>query len=105
MPPLSPADIKRLKMLAARSDDAIDYSDIPPLTDEQFERMALIPAMTESGSRNWHERVKEALKKKAKKAISLRLDPDVYTWFRAQGPRYQSHMHAVLKAYMESHKK
>ena len=35
-----------------------------------------------------------------KRAISLRLDPDVLEWFRAQGPRYQSRMNAVLRSYM-----
>ncbi len=38
----------------------------------------------------------------AKEAISLRVDADVLTWFREQGPRYQSRMHAVLRAYMQA---
>ena len=36
----------------------------------------------------------------AKQAISLRVDRDVLEWFRAQGPRYQSRINAVLRAYM-----
>jgi uncharacterized protein (DUF4415 family) len=35
-----------------------------------------------------------------KKPISLRVDADVLKWFKAQGPRYQSRMNAVLRAYM-----
>ena len=35
-----------------------------------------------------------------KDAISLRVDRDVLEWFRAQGPRYQSRMNAVLRTYM-----
>lgn len=35
-----------------------------------------------------------------KQAISLRLDREVLEWFRAQGPRYQSRMNAVLRTYM-----
>lgn len=35
-----------------------------------------------------------------KQPISLRLDADVLDWFKAQGPRYQSRMNAVLRAYM-----
>jgi uncharacterized protein (DUF4415 family) len=38
-----------------------------------------------------------------KEPISLRVDEDVLTWFRAQGPRYQSRMNAVLRAYMQAH--
>jgi uncharacterized protein (DUF4415 family) len=39
----------------------------------------------------------------AKEAISLRVDADVLHWFRAQGPRYQTRMNAVLRAYMRAH--
>lgn len=35
-----------------------------------------------------------------KEAISLRVDADVLAWFRKQGPRYQSRMNAVLRAFM-----
>lgn len=37
-----------------------------------------------------------------KSAISLRVDIDVLDWFRAAGPRYQSRMNAVLRAYMNA---
>ena len=40
-----------------------------------------------------------------KSAISLRVDVDVLEWFRAGGPRYQSRMNAVLRAYMASSQK
>ena len=52
--------------LAAISDDTIDYSDIPPLTDEFFERATLrIPAA------------------QAQKLVHLA--PDVMQWFQSQG--------------------
>lgn len=35
-----------------------------------------------------------------KQPISLRIDEDVLLWFKKQGPRYQSRMNAVLRAYM-----
>ncbi len=37
-----------------------------------------------------------------KRAISLRVDPDVLEWFRAQGAGWQTRMNAVLKAYKEA---
>ena len=37
-----------------------------------------------------------------KQPISLRVDADVLDWFRKQGPRYQSRMNAVLRAYMSA---
>ena len=57
--------------------------DAPPLLDEEMLDRA-----------RWVE-------PETKKAISLRLDADVLSWFRAQGPRYQSRMNRVLRAYME----
>jgi len=35
-----------------------------------------------------------------KQAISLRVDRDVLSWFRERGPRYQTRMNAVLRAYV-----
>jgi len=37
--------------------------------------------------------------------VSLRLDRDVLDWFKAQGRGYQSRMNAVLRAFMEAHRK
>lgn len=69
--------------ISALEDDEIDYSDIPPLDDDFFAKGELrLP--------------------KAKLLISLRVDPEVLTWFRAQGPGYQTRMNAVLRKYMES---
>lgn len=32
----------------------------------------------------------------------IRIDADVLDWFRAQGKGFQSHMNAVLRAYVDS---
>jgi uncharacterized protein (DUF4415 family) len=40
-----------------------------------------------------------------KQPVTLRIDQDVLTWFKAQGQRYQSRMNAVLKAYVQAHRK
>lgn len=37
-----------------------------------------------------------------KAAISLRVDPDVLDWFKAQGPGYQTRINAVLRAYKDA---
>lgn len=69
--------------LSSLEDDDIDYSDIPPLDDDFFTKGELrLP--------------------KAKPLISLRIDPEVLAWFRAQGPGYQTRMNAVLRKYMEA---
>ena len=37
-----------------------------------------------------------------KQAISLRVDPEVLEWFKAQGSGWQTRMNFVLKAYKEA---
>ena len=39
MPPLTEEQIQRIKANAPKSDDEIDYSDIPKITHEEFARM------------------------------------------------------------------
>ena len=39
----------------------------------------------------------------SKRPISFRVDTDVLDFFKAQGPRYQTRMNAVLRAYMTAH--
>jgi uncharacterized protein (DUF4415 family) len=71
--------------LKSRSEENIDYSDIPPLTDEFFERATLrIPA----------DRANNL----------VQLDPDVKEWFEAQGEQYKTLINKVLRQYIESNK-
>jgi len=40
-----------------------------------------------------------------KAAIYIRLDREVLKWFKEGGPKYQSRINAVLRAYVRSHPK
>jgi uncharacterized protein (DUF4415 family) len=40
-----------------------------------------------------------------KASVHLRLDADVLEWFRAQGRGHLSRMNAVLRSFMEAHKR
>lgn len=81
--------IKRtLKRLDAMEDEAIDYSDVRPLSPEMFAQAL----------------VQKGLKPVPGKAqITLRLDKDVLEWLRHQGEGYQTRINAILKAYKEAH--
>jgi uncharacterized protein (DUF4415 family) len=48
----------------------------------------------------WREATRVLPAKKV--PVSVRLDRDVLTWFKDQGPRYPSRMNAVLRAYMKA---
>ncbi len=68
------------------SDSDIDTSGTPPLDADFFKHAELrMPAK--------------------KKSVTVRLDSDVLEWFRKQGKGYQTRINAVLRTYMEAHRK
>jgi len=68
----------------ALTDDEIDTSDIPPLTDEFFKRAKVrLP--------------------QGKVAVTVQVDSDVLAWFKAQGEDYEQRMNAALRIYAEAH--
>lgn len=75
---------KQRDAFSSIKDEDIDTSDIPEL-DANFWKNARI------------------VKPQHKKAISLRIDEDVLSWFKEQGKGYQSLMNSVLRAYYHSH--
>ena len=40
-----------------------------------------------------------------KAQIRLRIDPDLLTWFKRQGPGYQARINAALRAFVEAHER
>jgi uncharacterized protein (DUF4415 family) len=72
------------KRIDALRDADIDFSEIPELGPDFFARAIIWPG--------------------PKKQITLRVDPDVLTFFRKQGRGYQTVMNAVLRKYMETRK-
>ena len=70
----------------ALRDQEIDYSEIPELGDDFFKSAVL--------------RMPEP-----KAIVTLRLDRDVLEWFKKRGPRYQTRINALLRAYVEAKKR
>ncbi len=86
--PTSAARRKRLTAVAAMPDAAIDYSDIPKQvgTVQWTQPGALVPSEN-------------------KQQITLRVDADVLSFFKATGKRYQSRINAALREYVKAHVK
>ena len=61
----------------------IDYSDIPPLSEEFFA----------TARADWPP---------AKNQLTIRLDADVLAWLKARGKGYQTRINRILRAAMES---
>jgi uncharacterized protein (DUF4415 family) len=73
------------KRIDAMTDEMIDTSDIPPLTDEFFAKA------------KWRMPSPSV-------AITVQVEPDVLEWYKAQGDDYGFLMAAALKIYAEAHK-
>lgn len=69
----------------AMSDEDINTSDIPPLSDEFFTKAQL-------------RMPKSNLK------ITVQVDPETFTWFQSQGNTAEQQMAIALKIYAEAHK-
>jgi uncharacterized protein (DUF4415 family) len=82
-PSLSKKQKAEVAALAARPGSEIDYSDIPPLTEEF-----------------WKNAVRSKYYKPVKKSTTVRIDSDVLAWLRAQGKGYQSRINAILRRKM-----
>jgi uncharacterized protein (DUF4415 family) len=81
--PLPDAAKKNIKALLSKPNRPIDYSDIPPLT-EDF----------------WKNAVRGRFYRPIKQAVSLRLDADVIAWLKKDGKGYQSRANQMLRERM-----
>jgi uncharacterized protein (DUF4415 family) len=72
--------------LDAMKDEDIDFSEIPPITDEMFARGVAFPPLS----------VREP-----KEELTLRVDRDVAEWYRDQGEGYQVLINFLLRRYMQ----
>ena len=80
-----------------------DWARVNALTDEEIEAaVAADPDAPPLLDHAWFEGATLELPQ-PKQAVSLRVDPDVLQWFKAQGPGYLSRMNAVLRRYAEAH--
>jgi uncharacterized protein (DUF4415 family) len=83
LPALTDKQRANLRALAAQPDSDIDYSDIPPMTDEQLKNA-----------------VRGRFYKPVKRQITARVDADVLDWLKSQGKGYQSRINAILRREM-----
>jgi uncharacterized protein (DUF4415 family) len=93
------------RTLKNRRGDKSDWTRVDALSDREIENAVKSdPDAAPILDREWFRRAKLVLPER-KVPISLRMDRDVVEWFKAHGRRYQSRMNAVLKAYVQAHRK
>jgi len=90
--PLTEDQIQQLNALESLPDSAIDTSDIPELTEEDFANSIRL------GGRSIADVMK--LYKVRKAPITARIDLDVLEWLKGKGEGYQTRLNTILRAAM-----
>ncbi|BBW78481.1 MULTISPECIES: BrnA antitoxin family protein [Klebsiella] len=72
-----------LKALANKTDDEIDYSDIPATDDA-----------------HWSDAVRGKFYRPLKTQASVRIDADIMEWLKRPGKGYQTRLNAILREAM-----
>ena len=76
-----------------------DWEHIRNLTDEEIEAAIADDPDAVPLDVDWSDA--EVIFPARKKAVSIRLDEDVLTFFKETGPRYQTRINEVLRSFMK----
>lgn len=90
-PPLSAEEKAEIEALKAMPDSAIDYSEIPPLSEEF-----------------WQNAERNPYYRPVKQQLTLRLDADLIAWFKrraGEGRGYQTGINRALREYVAQQEK
>jgi uncharacterized protein (DUF4415 family) len=74
---------KELAALAAKSENDIDFSDIPATTATE-----------------WSSSTRGKFYRPVKKQLTVRIDADVLEWLKSEGKGYQGRLNEILRAAM-----
>ncbi len=83
--PITADEAQQLAKLAAMSDEDIDTSDAPEITEEA-----------------WRDERRPALYRPVKRPVTIRLDADVVEWFKSHAgdEPYQTQINSVLRRHV-----
>ena len=86
------------------TDEDIDYSDDPSMTDDelnQFKRAYYV-----KGEKVWEDEktIGEWLEEQEETPALFPLEKDILEWFKAQGQDYPARINKDLRAYVEAHR-
>jgi uncharacterized protein (DUF4415 family) len=83
--------------------DETDWDAVKKLTDEDIKAaVAADPDAAPIADAAWFAKARVTIPEK--KPVSLRLDADIIAFFQEDGPRYQTRINQVLRAYVDAHK-
>jgi uncharacterized protein (DUF4415 family) len=87
---------------ASKRKGRTDWNRVDALSDADIERSISADADSDLPL-DWTKA--QLVLPRRKESVHLRVDPDVLAWFRQQGQGYLTRMNAVLRAYMDAHRR
>lgn len=78
-----PSIEEQMATMRQKSDDEIDFSDIPEVLD-------------------WSGAVRGKFYRPVKEHVTMRLDADILAWFKRNYPKYQTAINSALREYIHS---
>jgi uncharacterized protein (DUF4415 family) len=79
-----------------------DFTRLDAMSNEEIEAGAKAPDAVAMTDQEW---AFMEIRRPNKVPLSLKLDDDVLVWYRALGKGYQTKINAILRNYMEVHRK
>lgn len=96
--------IEEIEAMIARGEDKTDWARVNAMADEDIERaMRDDPDWQDYMDIDW-SKAKMVIPDR-KKAISIRLDPDIIDFFQETGKGYQTRINAVLRHFVDEQKR
>lgn len=92
-----------IKAMVARGESRTDWARVDAMSERELEASIAADADDVHEDVDWSEAVKGL--PPPKEHISIRVDFDVLTWFKATGKGYQTRMNNVLRVFVESRKR
>ena len=86
-----------------RAESQTDWARIEAVTEEEVERLAAEEQAELGIDPDWMEQA-TLVYPRPKERVTVRLDPEILEWLKAQGRGYQTRINAILRAYVEVQK-
>jgi uncharacterized protein (DUF4415 family) len=96
---------EELSEMRARGESRTDWAKVDAMTEEELEAAIASDPDSDVPPESW-DNVIIGLPDfiEPKKHVNLRIDSDVWRWFKDQGKGYQTRMNAVLRSYVLAQK-
>ena len=85
-----------LETICRKRGSETDWVRLERMTETELEATIAADPDWANMPADWHEKARAYFPQGAKRQITLRVDPDVVAWFKAQGPGYQTRINAAF---------